>query len=120
MESNDRPRTKRLERPTPNLRHPIIGTKKSKDANCRMKECTEGFAYKCKTSANNVIINMDDEESVERPMFDKNDHLFNIRAKREPPAQQKLNITVKNVKDKVDGGSESFNVSSRSGSDKVQ
>ena len=45
MDKKDRPRTKRLERPTPNLKHPIICNKKSKEINSQLNEC--------KTSANN-------------------------------------------------------------------
>lgn len=52
MEGKDRPRTKRLERPTPNLKHPIVGTKKSKEVISTLEKCIEGID-KCKTDTNN-------------------------------------------------------------------
>ncbi|CAG2111041.1 unnamed protein product [Medioppia subpectinata] len=54
MDQKERPRTKRLERPTPNVIHPIIGDKTHKECDSGVKECTEMIG-KCQTTPSKSV-----------------------------------------------------------------
>ena len=58
-ECKERPRTKRLERPTPNLKHPVIINRKSKEIDSQITECIEGID-KCITTSVKTCIKSTD------------------------------------------------------------
>lgn len=92
MESRERPRTKRLERPTPNLNHPIISNKKSNEKNIHLEQCIEVIS-KCQINSSTNPSNK--LKANPKPTLQKNRQ--NIRQKS---SENKFNFNqLKDVKE---------------------